>query len=253
MTALHDKAAIAAAFSRAAAQYDQAARFQRLSGEKLMALAPPAAAGSKVLDAGCGTGYFSHAWRMRGHCVTALDLAPGMLDKARENGCADRYLQGDIEHLPLEDASVDLCFSNLAVQWCTSLKAALKEMHRVTRPGGKILFSTLAEHSLRELREAWSQVDDRPHVNHFLSAEAIADACRPYPHWLCQHTETELFSSVPGVLHSLKGIGATHLHQGRHPGLSGRQRMAHLQAVYPQRQGKYPLSYQLILGVIERE
>ena len=52
---------------------------------------------------------------------------------------------------------------------------------------------------------------------------------------------------------SLKGIGATWLHEGRTPGLLSRTRLAALAAHYPQEQGSYPLSYQLVYGVIYRD
>lgn len=72
--------------------------------------------------------------------MIALDLAAGMLEKSRGNDSADEYVLADIEHIPLPDGSVDLCFSNLAIQWCSSLHAALAEMHRVVKPGGKVVF-----------------------------------------------------------------------------------------------------------------
>lgn len=83
--------------------------------------------------------------------MTALDLAPGMLDVARQRQAAHHYLLGDIERVPLPDAAMDICFSSLVVQWCSDLPAALAELYRVTRPGGAILFSTLAAGSLQEL------------------------------------------------------------------------------------------------------
>ena len=69
-----NKQAVAAAFSRAAASYDTAAVLQREVGERLlgMGLSHP---GQQVLDAGCGTGYFSRRWRELGKQVSALDLA----------------------------------------------------------------------------------------------------------------------------------------------------------------------------------
>src|SRR5476649_2491358 len=162
------KQRIARTFGRAAANYDRHAGLQRTSGQRLMTLVGPRT-GWTVLDAGCGTGWFSRSWRAQHNRIVALDLSPTMLVQARANDSADAYLAGDIEHLPLGEASVDLCFSNLAVQWCDDLPRALAEFYRVTRPGGIIAVSTLADGSLSELRQAWSYVDRGVHLNRFLT------------------------------------------------------------------------------------
>lgn len=247
-----DKRAIAAAFSRAAESYDTAANLQRETGERLLSLGHQHA-GVSVLDAGCGTGYFSHRWRLQGKRVIALDLAAGMLDHARQQQAADDYILGDIEHIPLPDQSVDICFSNLVVQWCTDLSAALAELHRVTRPGGIILFSTLAEGSLDELGQAWQQVDGKRHVNDFLPFQQISAACQHYRHHLTAQIEQQRFPNVIALMRSLQGIGATHLHQGRQAGLNGRQRLAALQQAYIRQSGDCSLSYHIIYGVIYRD
>ena len=172
MTHRVNKQAVAQAFGRAADGYERYADFQRYSGERLMALLPPSEVGS-VLDAGCGTGWFSRRWREKGHQVIALDLSPGMLAQARRDASAQHYLLGDIEALPLQRHSVDISWSNLAVQWCDSLAQGIRELHRVTRPGGSVLFSTLADASLHEMRSAWQALDNYQHVNTFLPETAI--------------------------------------------------------------------------------
>ncbi|OMQ25631.1 malonyl-ACP O-methyltransferase BioC [Serratia oryzae] len=247
-----NKPAVAAAFSRAAESYDAAALLQREVGERLlgMGLNHP---GQQLLDAGCGTGYFSRRWRDQGKQVTALDLAPGMLAFARQRQAADHYLLGDIEQIPLPTAAVDISFSSLVVQWCGDLPRALAELYRVTRPGGVILFSTLAAGSLHQLGDAWQQVDGERHVNDFLPLARIAAACGAYRHRLQAEWQTLEYPDVMALMRSLKGIGATHLHQGREAGLLSRQRLAALQAAYPRHRGLFPLSYHLIYGVIYRD
>lgn len=247
-----DKSAIAAAFSRAAGSYDTAADLQRQTGETLLALGHQHS-GVAVLDAGCGTGHFSRRWRELGKQVIALDLAAGMLDHARQQQVADHYLLADIEHIPLPDQSVDICFSNLAVQWCADLSVALAQLYRVTRRGGIILFSTLAEGSLDELGQAWQQVDGKRHVNDFLPFQQISAACLEYRHQLIPQLYQQQFPDVIALMRSLQGIGATHLHQGREAGLNGRQRLLGLQRAYNRQADHYPLSYHLVYGVIYRD
>lgn len=247
-----DKRAVAAAFSKAAQHYDCAAGLQREVGTRLMAKGA-SHPGKQVLDAGCGTGYFSLRWREQGRQVTALDLSAGMLMQARQRNSASRYLLGDIERIALADASVDICFSNLAVQWCGDLSRAIDELYRVTRPGGMILFSTLLAGTLGELADAWSRVDGYPHVNAFLTQQQVLAACRQRNLQYETQRRTLFFPQVTALMRSLQGIGATHLHQGRSAALTGKGRFSALQKVYPVRSQGYPLSYQLFYGVITRE
>lgn len=180
-----NKEAVASAFSRAAGSYDALATVQREVGELLLGMGKDLP-GVQLLDAGCGTGYFSRRWRALGKQVTAFDLAPGMLVFARRLLlAADHYLLADIEQVSLPPSAVmDICFSSLVVQWCSDLSVALTELYRVTRPGGAILFSTLAQGSLHELGDAWQQVDGERHVNDFLPLAAVAATCAGYRHYL---------------------------------------------------------------------
>ncbi|MFB6422034.1 MAG: malonyl-ACP O-methyltransferase BioC [Candidatus Malihini olakiniferum] len=249
---LHNKQAIAHAFDRAAQRYARFAELQRTSGNHLMMLAAPLS-GQWILDAGCGTGYFSQRWRVLGKQVVALDLSPGMLQQAATEQSADIYVQGDIEHLPLANASIDLCFSNLAVQWCEDLPRAIASCYRATRPGGAIVFSTLAEGSLGELAQAWMSLDGSRRVNEFLSLNQVADACRPYRYLLYPQTLKYSFPSVTDVMQSIKGIGATWLHGNRARGLLTRRRLQELAQVYPAVASGFPLTYHLIYGIIYRD
>lgn len=128
-----NKQAIAAAFGRAAAHYEQHADLQRQSADVLLAMLPQRKY-THVLDAGCGPGWMSRHWRERHAQVTALDLSPPMLVQARQKDAADHYLAGDIESLPLATATFDLAWSNLAVQWCGNLSTALRELYRWCAP-----------------------------------------------------------------------------------------------------------------------
>jgi malonyl-CoA O-methyltransferase len=252
MTKPVDKLAVAKAFGRAAANYDNFAELQRLSGNYLIRrLAGVTAA--KVLDAGCGTGWFSRYWQAQGSSVTALDLSATMLTQARENQAAQVYLEGDIESLPLADEQVDLAWSNLAVQWCSDLRRGLSELYRVTRPGGRVAFTTVAEGSLPELHAAWQAVDDRPHANAFLSQSEIETACAGWRATVHLEEITQSFPDVMSAMRTLKGIGATHLHDGRKNALMTRQQLQRLSLAWPQQNGEFPLTWRLVSGVIERD
>ncbi|MBD8163052.1 malonyl-ACP O-methyltransferase BioC [Erwinia persicina] len=247
-----DKQAVAAAFGRAAQSYNRYADLQRQCGEHLLALARPGE-GLRVLDAGCGTGWFSQRWRSAGHHVTALDLSEKMLQQAALSQVADCYQPGDIEALPFAAGSFDRCWSSLAIQWCSDLPQALKELWRVTRPGGQVLFSTLLDGSLNEVQHAWQALGERAPVNQFARLRQLEQAAAGMNLTLTPYTLTLAFPDVLSLLRSLKGIGATHLHQGRGGQGLSRGQLQRLEAVWPRDVRGCLLSYQLVSGVMERE
>lgn len=247
-----NKQAIAAAFGRAAQSYSRHDALQRQSADGLRALLAENAFPS-VLDAGCGPGSNSLAWRQAGSVVTAMDLSAPMLEEARRNQAADRYLQADIEAIPLADGQFSLVWSHLAVQWCASLPQALAELWRVAQPGGKVAFTTLLNGSLPELNQAWLAVDAQPHANRFLTGQQVNDALCGWQYRCAVQTITLHFDDALSAMHSLKGIGATHLHAGRAARPLTRGQLQDLAQAWPQRNGKYPLSYQLFHGIIERD
>jgi len=247
-----DKLAVAKAFGRAATTYDNYAGLQRLSGNYLLSRLAGRSA-KKVLDAGCGTGWFSRYWQAQGSSVMALDLSVTMLNQARDNQVAQFYLEGDIESLPLADEQIDLAWSNLAIQWCHDLRRGLSELYRVTSPGGCIAFTTLAAGSLPELHAAWQAVDERPHANAFLSYSEIEAACGGWRTSLHLEEITQSFPDVMSAMRTLKGVGATHLHDGRTNALMTRQQLQRLSLAWPQKNGEFPLTWRLVSGVIERD
>ncbi len=251
MTAVN-KRAVAAAFGRAAGHYSRHDELQRRSASLLLEKLGMVAF-SEVLDAGCGPGSMSRFWLDAGSRVTALDLSADMLAEARRGECAHRYVEGDIEALPLAEGCVDLAWSNLAVQWCDSLATALNELYRVVRPGGRVAFTTLLAGSLPELNQAWRAIDEQPHANRFLSEQAVRQALAGRTAVGHVHTITLSFIDALSAMRSLKGIGATHLHEGRSAATLSRRKLRQLQLAWPQQQGQCPLTYHLFTGVIERD
>lgn len=82
-----EKQKIASAFGKAAKRYDSIAYYQQNSGHQLLDLLASARVNlpaKKVIDVGCGTGFFSQIIKAQGAEVTALDLSSGMLEVARQ-------------------------------------------------------------------------------------------------------------------------------------------------------------------------
>jgi SAM-dependent methyltransferase len=97
-----------------------------------------------VLDVGCGTGAILKQLGNPEKNV-GIDLAPEAISFCRERGL-NNVRQGDICALPFADASFDavICSSVLYHQWVGDVEGAVREMHRVLRPGGTLLINVPA-------------------------------------------------------------------------------------------------------------
>lgn len=101
--------------------------------------------GERVLDVACGTGIVSrYAARRVGHFgkVTGVDLNSALLEVARKVSAyfepAIKFREGSAEEIPLPDAQFDVVFCQQALMFFPNRDKALKEMHRVLKPGGRI-------------------------------------------------------------------------------------------------------------------
>jgi demethylmenaquinone methyltransferase/2-methoxy-6-polyprenyl-1,4-benzoquinol methylase len=94
--------------------------------------------GDRVLDACCGTGDLALAAEREGGVVTGLDFSPRMLERARRKSATVRWVQGDLLALPFDDASFDAATVGFGVRNVADLDAALVELGRVLRPGGRL-------------------------------------------------------------------------------------------------------------------
>lgn len=258
-----DKVQLARRFGAAARHYDAHARFQQEVGQALLLRMSEAGLGDdrrgSGLDLGCGTGFFLPALAGRCQRLHGLDLAPGMLQQAARRGSGALLLCGDAEQLPFADQSLDWVFSSLALQWCERPAQAFAELHRVLKPGGQLLFSTLLADSLWQLREAWHAVDGAAHVNRFLSQPQLRHAVSAggfkAPE-LESLTWSLAYPELNGLLRDLKGIGASQINDGRQPGLGNRQRLQRLGEAYEryrQPDGLLAASYQVCLGRLVRQ
>ena len=94
--------------------------------------------GDRVLDACCGTGDLALAAEREGGIVTGLDFSPGMLERARRKSDTVEWIEGDLLALPFADDSFDAATVGFGVRNVADLDAALGELRRVLRPGGRL-------------------------------------------------------------------------------------------------------------------
>lgn len=262
------------AFDRAALTYDAHAVLQREVCDRLltrldfMTLQP-----GRVLDVGTGTGYglaHLHA-RYPAAELCALDIAPAMLAAARarlpqptwarrtlsrfgsQPAGAAHLVCADMDRLPLAENSVDLIWSSLALQWTHELEATLKGFHRTLAPGGLLIFATFGPDTLKELRAAFSAIDDAPHVNRFIDLHDIGDMLI-HAGFASPVMEMEMltltYSDLKSLMHDLKGIGAHNAAASRRRGLLGKSAWARLEQAYAaqRRDGRLPATFEVVYG-----
>ncbi|MFS1515002.1 malonyl-ACP O-methyltransferase BioC [Bacillus sp. SCS-151] len=155
-----DKKLLKKRFSQRAETYDNYAIVQKKMAQKLMNKLSSFTYGDRlnILEIGCGTGYltnliytnFPHAK------ITAVDLAPGMIDiaKKRLNGKAVTFLCADIEDIEMLEG-YDIIISNATFQWLNNLPLMLTKLRKALNKGGVISFSTFGNLTFRELHSSY--------------------------------------------------------------------------------------------------
>ncbi len=242
------KARIRQSFERAAPTYDSAADIQRRICTQLAAGLPDITP-SRILDAGCGTGFAQADLQARfpdAHAI-GLDLSPAMLHRIATPCCR---IAGDLEHLPLTDACLDFYWSSLAVQWC-DLPTALREAHRTLRPDGLVALASLGPATFHEMRHAFADVDEHRHTLSFHSDNEIRKIALNLGFATVNTKKGTKIAHYPDfktLLRAVKAIGANQLGDGRRTSLMSRNSFQRAETAYEQLRTSsgLPLSYDVI-------
>ncbi|MFA5913356.1 MAG: methyltransferase domain-containing protein [Burkholderiales bacterium] len=218
----------------------------------------------RVLDAGCGDG--DGAKRLAEIYPQAqllgLDSAYPMLQAARGGGAwlqrlfaRERVacLCADMAALPLPAASVDLVWSNLALHCSGDPMPALKEMQRVLRVGGLLMFSCYGPDTLKELRSAFAAQDGAMHVHDFIDMHDLGDmlsTCGYAEPVMDMELITVTYADVDALIKDLRASGQVNALAGRRRGLTGKGVYRATCAAYEQlrRGGSLPASFEIVYG-----
>jgi malonyl-CoA O-methyltransferase len=245
--------------------------FERL---ELVRLAPQC-----VIDAGCGEGADLPVLQQRFGSARLLgvDAAPAMLGAARAarsaalssmRGLLGKWLPGrlagaagreadllcaDFAQLPLGAGSADLVWSNLALHWHPQPDRVFAEWHRVLRVDGLLMFSCFGPDTFKELRAAFSGIDDAGHVLPFVDMHDFGDMlvhagfATPV---MDMETLTVTYDTADKLLADLRAWGGNPL-ANRRRGLLGRgerERVAQGLEQARRADGKLGLSFEIVYG-----
>jgi demethylmenaquinone methyltransferase / 2-methoxy-6-polyprenyl-1,4-benzoquinol methylase len=175
-------------FDRVATRYDLANDVLSLGQDRawrrLVIEAVSPEAGEAILDLAAGTGTSSEGFAEAGAQVVAVDLSLGMLSVGKQRKPELSFLAGDALRLPFRDAAFDAVTISFGLRNVEDAAAALTEMARVTRPGGRLVvceFSTPTWPPFRKLYDDYlvaalpriaTVVSSNPAAYHYL-AESI--------------------------------------------------------------------------------
>ncbi len=246
---LPDPVRVRRAFARAAPRYAGAASLQAEVAARLDEhLAFTRIAPRRVLDLGCGTGFFGARLERRypKARVVYADIAEPMLSSARAQ-LPRRWLRrarrafvcADAHGLAFRDGGFDLVGASLVLQWARDPVQVVREMRRVCRTGGLIVLATFGRRTLSELREVLADMGapervlpfpDVMELGDLLHAEAVettvADADLIVRH----------YADARALFAELKAIGASAAAlPARRKGLGGRRWLAELARRYEAR------------------
>lgn len=128
-------------------------------GETLLKLMPPLI----IADLGAGEGTLSQLLAQRAQKVIAVDNSEKMVaygaELAQRHGFTNlEYRLGDLEHPPVEPASVDLAFLSQALHHAQNPQAALRAAAAILKPGGRIIVLDLLQHQFEKARDLYADV-----------------------------------------------------------------------------------------------
>ncbi|MEL0656751.1 methyltransferase domain-containing protein [Pseudoalteromonas issachenkonii] len=241
-------------FSKAAASYNTHANVQKHAASDLFALIKPGFNKNKLcVDLGAGPLVNTHTLQSMFASVIAMDLSLNMLqssDLTAPKICAD------MDNLPLQANSVDVIYSNFAVQWSANFSALMQSLYSILKPGGQAYISAVVEGSLNEIKTAFAALDSNSHINTFNSELHINQSVQKAGFTINsvqKRIYTDEYITPLKAIASIKAIGATtQNHTNTRQGLLTKSALKKVCSAYPLINNKACVSYHVVLLSLEK-
>jgi demethylmenaquinone methyltransferase / 2-methoxy-6-polyprenyl-1,4-benzoquinol methylase len=150
---------VAAMFDGVAERYDLTNDVLSLGQTRLwrkaVAQAISARPGERVLDLAAGTGTSSLPFLQAGASVVACDFSLGMLEVGRSRNPGLDFTAGDATRLPFRDGAFDAVTISFGLRNVADTTAALRELRRVTKPGGRLLVCEFSHPTFAPMRTVY--------------------------------------------------------------------------------------------------
>jgi len=257
------KRAVIRDFNRASSRYDEYASVQRMSANRLYAIAHSNLNNSsQVLDIGAGTGYFHELLRKNKiYCpLIQLDIAENMCKKAEEYASSPPYgsthtVCADMDFIPFVPESFDFAFSSLTLQWSHDISVSLDQIYQAINNKGVAAFNVLVEGSLYELSDTIENIFGRIRVNNFIESTSVLRKVEEAGFYIIKSELQDITThhkDIKSLLYSIKGVGASYKTGGGYP---GRDYFAKLENIYKNKHGTQeglPLSWKILHVVAKK-
>lgn len=230
-----DKKRIARSFSRSAERYDEFARLQKTLAKELVdIISGLRVSPAEILDIGTGTGgvAFLLGAKFKDAKIVGCDIAPGMIQKAKQNNRYENvsFEAADAENLPFADKRFDLAVSSTTFQWIEDIAGAFSEAKRVLKPGGYFAFITFGPKTLSELKRNYKIAfgEEASYLHKFKNTREIQAALKTAGFEVLKLNSVAMREFYPDFrmfFKSLKGLGALNASPDLPKGLRSRAKM----------------------------
>jgi SAM-dependent methyltransferase len=194
----------------------QGAMYDRLEKKAIIRYLPSHAKGEKLLEVGCGTGYWSQFFSVYGFEVTGVDVSERMIDIAKSKNISDASFQvADGHCLPFANGMFDITAAVTTLEFVRDAEVVLREMMRCTRKSGRILLGVLnglskvnrqranSPESPYSAARLFSPIELKEFLGPFGRVEITVGGFVPAQSWLIPFAPW--FDCIGGVIGSQKG------------------------------------------------